>query len=85
MGSMWALCGFVEKEDLKRIWRISMAFNKLVIWSWNKELFWRSVWCNTREDGIVGNVFVLVCYFNGKILKNFHVFCVNLFIRICKK
>jgi hypothetical protein len=79
MGSMWGVCGFVEKEDLKRIWRISMAFDKLVVWSWIKELSWKIVWCNTIEEGIVGNVFILVCYFNGKKLKNFHVFCVNLF------
>jgi len=56
-----------------------MAFDKLVVWSWNRKLFWKSVWCNTREEGVVGNIFVLVCYLNGKWLKNLHVFCVNLF------
>jgi hypothetical protein len=37
-----------------------MAFNKFVVGSWNGE-----VWCKTRKEGIVGNVFVLVCCFNG--------------------
>jgi len=73
MGLMSALCGFVQKED------ISMAFAKLVVWSWNRKLFWKSAWCNIREEGVVGNIFVLVCYLNGKWLKNLHVFCVSLF------
>jgi hypothetical protein len=56
-----------------------MAFDKLVVGSWNRELFWISVWCNIREEGvIVGNVFVLVCYLKGKWLKNLHLFCVSL-------
>ncbi len=54
MGLMSALCGFVQKED------ISMAFAKLVVWSWNRKLFWKSAWCNIREEGVVGNIFVLV-------------------------
>ncbi len=33
--------------------------------------------CNTREK-VLGNVFVLVCDFNGKWLRNFYVFCVHL-------
>ncbi len=37
------------------------------------------MWCNTGEEGIVGNIFILVCNLNGKWLKNPHVFCVNLF------
>ncbi len=56
-----------------------MAFNKLVVWSWNRELFWKSVWCNTREEGVNGNIFVIVCYLNGKWLKNLNVFHVSLF------
>jgi hypothetical protein len=56
-----------------------MAFDKLVVGSWNRELFWISVWCNIREEGvIVRNVFVLVCYLKGKWLKNLHLFCVSL-------
>jgi len=39
-----------------------MAFDKLVVGSWNRELSWINVWCNIREEGvIVANVFVLVC------------------------
>jgi len=56
-----------------------MAFNKFVVGSWNGEFSWRSVWCNTKKEGVVRNVFVFVCYFNGKWLKNLHVFCVRLF------
>jgi hypothetical protein len=56
-----------------------MVFDKLVIWSWSGELSLKEV-CgvtlNRREW--FGNVFVLVCYFNGKWLKNLHVFCVSL-------
>jgi hypothetical protein len=33
--------------------------------------------CNTKEEIIVGYVFVFVCDFNGKWLKNFYVFCVH--------
>ncbi len=54
-----------------------MAFNKLVIWSWNRELFWKNVWCSNRKLGVVGNIFEIV-FLNGKWLKNLHVFCVNL-------
>jgi hypothetical protein len=36
-----------------------MAFDKFVVRSWNGELSWRSVWCNTREEGIVGNVVLM--------------------------
>jgi hypothetical protein len=43
-----------------------MAFDKFIVWSWNKEFFWRSVWCNIRDEGVVGNVFILVCDFNKK-------------------
>jgi hypothetical protein len=32
-----------------------------------------------KEERIVGNVFVLVCDYNGKWLRNFYVFCVHLF------
>jgi hypothetical protein len=56
-----------------------MAFDKLVVGSWNIKLSWRSVWCNIRGEAlVVGNVFVLVCYLNGKWLKNLHVFYVSL-------
>jgi hypothetical protein len=33
----------------------------------------------TREERIVGNVFVIVCDSNGKCLKNLYVCCVHLF------
>ncbi len=36
------------------------------------------MWCNTREKRILGNVFVLVCDFNEKLLKKFYMFCVHL-------
>jgi hypothetical protein len=45
----------------------------------DRELFWRNLWCNTKKEGIIENVFLLVCYFNGKWLKHFYVFCVSLF------
>jgi len=35
MGSMWALCGFVEKEDYKKILGTSMTFDTFVIGCWN--------------------------------------------------
>jgi hypothetical protein len=50
MGSMWALCDFVKKEDYMRI---SITFDKFVIWIWSGELSWRGVWCNIKEEGII--------------------------------
>ncbi len=38
-----------------------MALDNFVIGSWNRKFSWRSVWCNTRKERIVGNVFVLMC------------------------
>jgi hypothetical protein len=40
---MWALCGFVEKEDYRKIWNNFMAFDKLVIWTWNGELSFKEM------------------------------------------
>ncbi len=56
-----------------------MAFDKFIVWNWNRELFWKSVSCNIRDEGVVRNLFVLVCDFYKKWLKNRHVFCVSLF------
>jgi hypothetical protein len=53
MGSMWALCGFMEKEDYNRFWRTSKAFDTFVVGGWNGGLFWRSVCCNVREEIVV--------------------------------
>ncbi len=33
------------------------------------------MWCKIREEGVIGNVFILVCYVNGKCFKNLYVFC----------
>jgi hypothetical protein len=52
-----------------------MTFDKLVIWIWNREFFWRNVWCTIKEEGVIGNVFLCTCYLNGKWLKNLYVFC----------
>jgi hypothetical protein len=56
-----------------------MVFNKFVVWNWSIEFSWRSGWCSTKKEGLVGNVFVLVCYLIGKWLKNLFVVCVSLF------
>jgi hypothetical protein len=52
--------------------------------SMSLELKWKSFFL--RMCGVIikmreefRNVCVLVCYFNDKWLKNFHVFCANLF------
>jgi hypothetical protein len=75
---MWVLCGFMEKEDHRKIWKTAKVFDNFVVGSWDRKFFWKSVWCNTKKKGIVENVFLLVCYFNGKWLKHFHVFCLSL-------
>ncbi len=54
-----------------------MVFDKFVVWS--REFSWRSGWCNIKKEGLVENIFVLVCYFIGKWLKNLYVFRVSLF------
>jgi hypothetical protein len=33
----WGQCGPCVALCRKRIWRISMGFNKLVVWSWNRK------------------------------------------------
>jgi hypothetical protein len=46
---MWALCGFVKKEDYKRFWNTSMVFNTLCVLG-NGRFYWeKGVCCNTRE------------------------------------
>jgi hypothetical protein len=55
MGSIWALCGFVKKEDYKT-WRDFIAFDGVVIWSCELRkffLFWKGVLCNIRKGRII--------------------------------
>jgi hypothetical protein len=70
MGSMWALCGYVKKEDEKRTWGIlchSMLFC-FRVWVM-RGLSWRCGICVTLERGEEYGIVLYLYYFNGKWLK----------------
>ncbi len=66
---MW-LCAGGLKEDLEYLYGIQ-DFGS---WLWEYKTFSEKCVCNTKEERIMGHVFVLVCDFNGKWLKFFYVF-----------
>ncbi len=49
MGLMWALCGLLEKKDLRKFWRTFKAFNIFVVVSWNEGRSWRTMCYITKE------------------------------------
>jgi hypothetical protein len=65
-----------KKEDYRKIWKTTRVFDNFVVG--DREFFWKSVRCNIKKEGIIGNVFLILCYFNGKWLKHFYVFYVSL-------
>jgi hypothetical protein len=68
---------FVKKEDERRIYKNSMAFDNFGVKVESALLQICGLIVKMKE--YFENVFIIVCYFNGKWLKNFHVLCANLF------
>jgi len=67
----------VRKDDERRICKKFMVFDEFGVRVVSFLLQMCGVIVKMRE--YFGNVFVFVCYFNEKWLKNLHVFCANFF------